>query len=221
MQQSRIRSESRDPIYGPEQVDQMIMTPEARSVVMTTKKPRYEKIPVYATDEKGDKIPLLDEKGNMIVDSDGVPRYLVKDYEYVQRGYLPVHEIIPASELFTIDLATSNLSSDAVILVTREMWDYNFLLSLQASTDADYSVLLHKIRNDIMSVLNAAKSYNGGTVAAVKTYRAINDNRQWTYQDEQAEQQKKNGNPLSMLFGGSKKSGEPKDSENRYTAFQK
>ena len=131
----------------------------------------------------------------------------------------PVMEAIPASELFTIDHSTSNISSDAVRLVTFLMWNYNHILSLQAATEDDYSVLLHKLRNDIVAILSAAKSYNGGTIASIKTFRQINDSKQWMHGDEAA--QGGASNPFAMLFGGMKKK-EPQqqDEHKKYTAFQ-
>ena len=215
----RVRADNRDPVYSVEQVDQMIITPEARSSVIIKKKPKYEKIPIYAMDEQKEKIPLLDSEGSPIVDADGAQRYLIKDYDYVQRGWASTMEVIPASELFTIDLATSNISGDAVRLITMLMWNYNHMLTLHEATDDDYSVLLHKIRNDIIAVVSAAKSYNGGTVASVKTYRTINDSKQWQMLDDG--QKAGGGNPLASLLGGfGKPKEQPKEVENKYTAFQ-
>jgi len=92
-------------------------------------------------------------------------------------------------------------------------------LTLHEATDDDYSVLLHKIRNDIISIVSAAKSYNGGTVASVKTYRTINDSKQW--QKLEDGQQGPKSNPLASLFGGfGKQKDASKDTENKYTAFQ-
>ena len=215
----RMRADNRDPIYTVEQVDQLILTPEARSTLMVSKKPKYEKVPIYAKDADGNKVPMLDDQGAIIVDAEGTQRYLVKDHEYVQRGWMPVMEAIPASELFTIDHSTSNISSDAVRLTTFLMWNYNHILSLQAATDDDYSVLLHKIRNDIVAILSAAKSYNGGTIASIKTFRQVNDSKQWLRNDDMPQQG--GNNPLSMLFGGMKKK-EPTQGtdDKRYTAFQ-
>lgn len=215
---ARVRADNRDPVYSIEQVDQLILTPEARSTVIIKKKPKYEKIPIYALDGRKEKIPILDETGHIIVDSDGKQRYLIKDYDYVQRGWIPSMEVVPASELFTIDLATSNISKEAVNLITLLMWNYNHMMSLHEATDDDYSVALHKIRNDIVSVVSAAKSYNGGTVSAVKTYRQITDSKQWQYMSD-GEAQKPS--PFAAILGGF--GGKPKEKatqENKYTAFQ-
>jgi len=214
---TRVRADNRDPVYSIEQVDQLILTPEARSTVIIKKKPRYEKIPVYALDTKKQKIPILDENDHPIVDSDGKQRYLIKDYDYVQRGWVPSMEIVPASELFTIDLSTSNISKEAVTLITLLMWNYNHMMALHEATDDDYSVALHKIRNDIVSVVSAAKSYNGGTVSAVKTYRQITDSKQWQYMTDGQEQKP---NPLAALLGGFGGKPKEKTQENKYTAFQ-
>jgi len=214
-----VRADNRDPVYSIEQVDQLILTPEARSTVIIKKNPKYEKVPIYMLDDKGQKIPILDENNKNIVDSDGAIRYLIKDYDYVQRGWMSSMEVVPASELFTIDLATSNISGDAVRLLTLLMWNYNHILTLHEATDDDYSVLLHKIRNDVIAIVSAAKSYNGGTVAAVKTYRTISDSKQWQVLDDGQQGQK--ANPLSSLFGGFGKPKEQhKEPENKYTAFQ-
>lgn len=215
---ARVRADNRDPVYSIEQVDQLILTPEARSTVIIKKKPRYEKIPIYTLDDKKQKIPILDENGHPIVDSDGKQRYLIKDYDYVQRGWVPAMEVVPASELFTIDLATSNISKEAVTLITLLMWNYNHMMALHEATDDDYSVALHKIRNDIVSIVSAAKSYNGGTVSAVKTYRQITDSKQWQYMTGEENQKP---NPLASLFGGfDGKKKDPANQENKYTAFQ-
>jgi hypothetical protein len=221
MNPTRVRADNRDPVYSIEQVDQLILTPEARSTVIIKKKPKYEKVPIYALDDKNQKIPLLDESGKPIVDPDGAQRYMIKDYDYVQRGWISSMEVVPASELFTIDLATSNISGDAVRLITLLMWNYNHMLTLHEATDDDYSILLHKIRNDIISIVSAAKSYNGGTVASVKTYRTINDSKQWQYLDGGDQAQRPN--PLSTLLGGFGKpqpSKAPDQDSQKYTAFQ-
>ena len=223
MSMNRVRPDNRDPVYTVEQVDQMILTPEARSTLIIKKKAKYEKVPVFAKDESGEKVPLMDESGNYIVDQNGAQRYLIKDYEYVQRGWQPAMEVVPASELFTIDLATSNISGDAVRLITILMWNYNHILALHDTTDDDYSSLLHKIRNDIISIVSSAKSYNGGAVSSVKTYRSITDNKQWQHFDD-GEQKKAGGNPLAAMLGGI---GKPKPKQqanntptaNEYTAF--
>lgn len=214
-----MRPDNRDPVYTVEQVDQMILTPEARSTLIIKKRPKYERVPVFAKDKNGDKVPLLDEKGNHIVDQNGVQRYLIKDYEYVQRGWEPSMEVVPASELFTIDLSTSNVSGEAVILLTSLMWNYNHILSLHDTTDDDYSSLLHKIRNDIIAIVSSAKSYNGGAVSAVKTYRSISDNKQWQHLSDGEEQ--KPANPLAEILGGfgKPKKEKPDNPESKYTAF--
>jgi hypothetical protein len=218
MSMGRVRTDNRDPVYSIEQVDQLILTPEARSTVIVKKKPKYEKIPIYVKDKEGEKIPLLDEAGKIIVDADGKQKYLIKDYDYVQRGWVPSMEVVPASELFTIDLATSNISLEAVKLITLLMWNYNHMMALHEVTDDDYSVALHKMRNDVISIVSAAKSYNGGTVSAVKTYRQITDSKQWQYLGEDG---KPKPNPLGAIFGGF---GKPKEKnpnqDNKYTAFQ-
>jgi len=215
----RMRPDNRDPVYTVEQVDQMILTPEARSTLIIKKKPKYEKVPIYSKDKDDEKIPLMDEKGNMIVDQDGALRYLIKDYEYVQRGWEPSMEVVPASELFTIDLSTSNISADAVKLLTSLMWNYNHILSLHDTTDDDYSSLLHKIRNDIVAIVSSAKSYHGGAVSAVKTYRSVTDNKQWqTLAD--GNQGNKSANPLAEMLGGLGKPKKKEESpETKYTAF--
>ena len=222
MSTSRIRPDNRDPVYTVEQVDQMILTPEARSTLIIKKKPKYEKVPIFAKDVHGEKVPLMDENSNYIVDQNGAQRYLIKDYEYVQRGWQPSMEVVPASELFTIDLSTSNISGDAVRLVTVLMWNYNHILALHDTTDDDYSSLLHKIRNDIVSIVQSAKSYNGGTVSSVKTYRTISDNKQWQRFDD-GENKKQGGNPLAAMLGGLGRPSPKKESnapqQNEYTAF--
>lgn len=214
-----MRPDNRDPVYTVEQVDQMILTPEARSTLIIKKKPRYEKVPVFAKDKNDQKIPLLDEKGNIIVDENGAQRYLIQDYEYVQRGWEPSMEVVPASELFTIDLSTSNVSGDAVRLLTSLMWNYNHILSLHDTTDDDYSSLLHKIRNDIVAIVSSAKSYNGGAVSAVKTYRSITDNKQWQQLTDGTQPNKPN--PLAEILGGMGKPNKKAidNPETKYTAF--
>jgi hypothetical protein len=86
---------------------------------------------------------------------------------------------------------------------------------LHQLTDTDYSVTLHRIRNDIASIVNSAKSYKGGTVQRIKTFRTISDSNQFIRDNQ--EQQKKKG-LKEMIFGGVSKKAEAPN-RNEYTAF--
>lgn len=219
--------DTRNPIYTETGIDQLILTPEARATLITKKKPRMLKIPVYAKDQQGSKVPLLDHEGNIIVDENGAQKYLIKDYDIIQDGWVSREEVVPASEIFTIDQATSSVSAEAVRLLTFLMWNYNHILSLHEATDDDYSILLHKIRNDAVAILQAAKSYKGGTISAIKSFRSISDSKQWMEAEEaaMAQQQPKKGgmfggfNPLALFTGGNKRSSSKSQDTGRPVAF--
>lgn len=187
-----------NPVYVQEQIDQMILTPEARATVIVKKKPNMVKKPIYLLDDDGEKVPITDEKGNIKINDLGEMEYVIKDFELVQDGWIAVQEIVPASEIFNIDNSTANLSMDAVRLQTRGFWFYNFISIYQQATDNDYSLYLHKLRNDSLSLGNASKSYNGGTVQAIKTFINKTDSKQWLNQQE--EEKKKGFNPLGMFM---------------------
>lgn len=201
------------PVYYSEQIDQLILTPEGRATSIIRKKPKIIQIPVYLLDSKGQKIPLKDEEGNILLNEKDEIRYIIKEYIDKQDGWESELDIIPASEIFNIDNATSNISHDAVRVLLRLYWFYNYLVIQHMSTQNDYSLYLHKIRNDALSILQSSKSYNGGTVQAIKTFINKTDTRQWVSNQDEP----KKPNPLSFLFGGNKK---PESKEKSYTAYQ-
>lgn len=202
---------SPNPVYVQEQIDQMILTPEARATVIVKKKPNMVKVPIYLLDEDGEKVPIMEENEKVRIDEDGAVQYVIKDYEIIQDGWMAVQEIVPASEIFTIDNSTGNLSMEAVKLQTRGFWFYNFISIYQQATDNDYSLYLHKLRNDNLSLSNASKSYNGGTVQAIKTFINKTDTKQWL--NPQEDEKKKGFNPLGMFMPVKKKSESKNDNK--------
>jgi len=204
------------PIYYSEQVDQLIVTPDTRSNLISRKIPRIVKVPIYALDEKGEKVPLTDEKDNIIINAEGEVQYIIKDYKEVQKGWRAELDVTPTPEIFSIDNATSNISGKAVAFVTRTLWFFNFLSVYQDMTKHDYSVYLHKLRNDGTTVLQASKSYNGGILQILKTFINKTDSRQWLQKEE--EEQKKT-NPLAFLTGGSKKKKPVSNKPQNFTAY--
>lgn len=187
------------PIYSQEQIDQLALTPDGKATLMIKKKPRMVKKPVYLLDDKGEKVPLNDEDGNIIIDENGVIQYIIKDFVEEQQGWEAFEEIAPATETNTIDTSTGNVSAKGVEFLTKSYWRYNYFLVYQTETNEDYSVYLHKLRNDILGVLNASKSYNQGTIQAVKTF--INKVHSQEFIDTPQEQ--KTGF-LDKLFGSKK-----------------
>jgi len=187
------------PVYGNEQIDQIILTPEARATEIIKKVPNMIKEPIYLLDDVGEKVPLTDEEGNTIVNEKGEIQYIIKDYKETQKGWIPVKDYVPASEIFNIDNATSNLSQEAIKLLLFEWWMYNHYAVKQQLTGKDYSYRLHHIRNDALAVLNSAKSYNNSTVQAIKTFINKTDNKQW---NQQVEEEKPKTNPFAALVGG-------------------
>lgn len=189
-------------IWGQEQIDQMILTPEARATVITKKAPNMIRIPIFSLDENGEKIPALDEKGNVKTNDLGEIIYVIKDYEEVQDGWIPIQEIVPASEIFNIDNGTGNISHDAVLFLTTTIWRYNTFCVYQQTTNNDYSIYLHKLRNDALGILNASKSFNGGTIQAIKTFINKTDSKQWL---TQGDEEKKGGGIFGMFGVGKPK----------------
>jgi len=199
-------------IWGQEQIDQMILTPEARATIITKKVANIIKKPVYLLDEKGQKIPARDEKGNIKTNDNGEMIYVIKDYEEKQEGWIPIQEILPASEIFNIDNGTGNISHEAVLFQLKTMWRYNTFCVYQQTTNNDYSIYLHKLRNDSLSVINSSKSFNGSTIQAIKTFINKTDTKQWLTQGDE----EKKGGMFGGLFGGNKKQ-KPEGQKN--TAF--
>lgn len=211
-------NKQRNPVYYNEQIDQLILTPDVKSNVIIRKKPRFVKIPVYLLDKNGEKIPIKDSEGNYEINEKGEVKYMIKEYKKIQDGWLSVSEVVPASDLFSIDTATSNISQEAVMLLLRTMWWHNRLSTYQTSTNNDYSLYLHNVRNDGVAILLSAKSYRGGTVQAIKTFINKTDSKQW---QPELPEEKKQGlfAPLSAMLGGKSKKA-PEDDTRKYTAFQ-
>ena len=187
-------------IYGQAQIDQMILTPEARATIITKKVPRIIREPIYLLDEKKEKIPVKDSNGEIRYNELGEVMYVIKDYKETQVGWMPIQEIVPASEMFNVDNGTGNISHEAVIFLTKTIWRYNIFSVYQQTTDNDYSIYLHKLRNDALAILNASKSFNGGTLQAIKTFINKTDSKQWL---NPVEEKKKPG-ILGGIFGGGK-----------------
>lgn len=187
------------PVYSQEQIDQLALTPEGKATIYTKKKPKIVKKPVYLLDDKGEKVPFTDAEGNIVVDEDGVIQYIVRDFVEEQHGWEAVEEIAPATETNTIDTSTGNLSSKAVEFATKTLWRYNYFLTYQIETSEDYSIYLHKLRNDYLAVINASKSYNQGTIQAVKTF--INKVHSQEFIDAPTEEKK---GFFDALFGSKK-----------------
>lgn len=202
--------QQRNPIMYHEQIDQMILTPEAQTTIITKKVPRMLKRPVYELDEKGNPIPILDLEGKIVFDENGKQLFKILKYEIYQDGYTYRVEQIPSSELLFVDYSTSNLSFDACIQLTRTGMQYNRILYKQNKTSQDYSNYLHKLRNDNLVILNAFKSYNGGTIQAIKTFINKTDEKQWIRPLDE-----KKPNPFGF-FGGKPK----EEPEKKYTGFQ-
>lgn len=216
VQKVRDINQKPSPIYYSEQVDQLIVTPDTRSNIISRKIPRIVKIPIYALDENNEKIPLKNSDGEITINKDGEIQYIIKDYAEVQKGWMSELDVTPTPEIFSIDNATSNISGKAVSFVTRTLWFFNFLSVYQDMTKHDYSVYLHKLRNDSTTVLQASKSYNGGILQILKTFINKTDSKQWLQKDD--EEQKKN-NPLAFLTGGSKKKKPVSNKPQDFTAY--
>jgi len=204
------------PIYYSEQVDQLIVTPDTRSNLISRKIPRIIRTPIFALDKNGKKIPFTNEEGTQIINEKGEMQYIIKDYQETQRGWMSELDVTPAPEIFSIDNATSNISGEAVNFLTRTYWFFDFLSVYQDMTQHDYSVYLHKLRNDATTVLQASKSYNGGILQILKTFINKTDSRQWLQKEDE---EKKKGNPLAFLTGGFKKKKPSSESNQKFTAY--
>lgn len=210
-QETTSMGQQRNPIMYHEQIDQMVLSPEAQTTVITKKIPKMIKKPIYETDEKGNPVPVVDVDGKLVFDERGNQVFKIKKYEIYQDGYISKVEQIPASELLYVDYSTSNLSFDACIQLTRSGMQYNRMLYKQNKTSQDYSNYLHKLRNDNLVILNSFKSYNGGTIQAIKTFINKTDEKQWIRPLED----KNKTNPFGF-FGGKPK----EEPEKKYTGFQ-
>lgn len=202
--------QQRNPIMYHEQIDQMVLTPEAQTNVITRKVPRMLRKPVYELDDKQNPIPIVDVEGKPIFDETGKQLFKIQRYETYQDGYTSKVEQIPSSELLFVDYSTSNLSFEACIQLTRCGMQYNRMLYKQSKTSQDYSNYLHKLRNDNLVILNSFKSFNGGTIQAIKTFINKMDEKQWIRPLED-----KKPNPFGF-FGGKPK----EEPEKKYTGFQ-
>jgi hypothetical protein len=192
---------SQNPVHNGDQINQMILEPVGRATVITRKKKNMIKLPVYLTDDKGEKIPIYNSDGQLKTNEEGDIQYVIKEYEEIQdknQPFITIEEVLPASEIFTSDLTTCNLSPRALNFVTKAIWRYNRIALYQQSTSTDYSYILHKLRNDIFGVVNASKGYMGGSVQAVKTF--INRSDQNQYIQEMMNEPKKKGNPIADAF---------------------
>lgn len=201
-----------NPVYSSEGIDQLILTPDGKATTAIMKRPKIIRKPIFLLDEAGEKVPLLDEKGNQLINEFGELMYVVKDYLEEQDGWEPVQENMSTSELFTIDGSTSNISHEAVQVVLASYWFHNRLAMRNANTNKNFSGYLHKLRNDTLAIFHASKSLNGGTVQSIKTFINKTDARQWTNEMEE----KKPG-ILGNLFGGNK---QKKPEEKEYTAYK-
>lgn len=204
------------PVYSSEQVDQLILTPEGKATVLIRKKPNWVKQPIYLLNEDGEKIPVRKD-GEVVLNENNEIQYIIKDYEYVQDGWIAVEEILPASEPFTIDNSTGNLSQEAVNFSIRTMWFYNYLMPFQTETNEDYSLYLHKLRNDFLAVTNTSKSFRQGTIQSIKTFRNIVDTKEWSNREDE---EQKNAGLFGWLLGGNKKKSSKPPDEHK-SAFSK
>lgn len=210
--QTQNTMQQRSPVMYHEQIDQMIITPESNTTQIVKKIPRIVRKPVFSLDDLGQKIPVLDQNGYEVFDEKGQKVYKIERFEDVQEGFMAKAEYIPATELLYVDYATSNLSYDACSQLTRNGLQYNRILYKQAKTNQDYSNYLHKIRNDNLVILNSWKSYNGGTIQAIKTFINKTDEKQWIRPLDENTQKK----GLFGMFGGKQK----EEPEKKYTGFQ-
>lgn len=204
------------PVYNMEQIDQMILEQDSRSTDLIKKVPNMVKKPIYLLNEKGEKVPLIDEDENIILNEEGAMQYVIKDYVEEQQGWIPVKDVVPASEIFTRDNSTSNLSLEAIKVLLFGFWLHDHYSTKQMLSSKDYSYRLHKIRNDGLAILNSAKSYNNCSVQAVKTFRNVTDTKQWLKQE--GDQDKPKTNPFAAMFGGIGK--KTKEQQKPLSAFE-
>jgi hypothetical protein len=156
--------------FSSEQIDATILSPEAKATIITRKVPRMVRTPIYLLDTEGNKVPAQDEKNRNILNDKGEMQYIIKDYETHQDGWKAKQELLPASEPFSTDDATSHTTQEQADYVLRTFFFYNFLAVQHDKTASDYSGYLHKLRNDAKAILHSRKSIGGETVKAVKTF---------------------------------------------------
>jgi hypothetical protein len=181
-------------VYSQEGIDRIIITNNTVATNMVRKVPNFKRVPIYFFDANNKKVPLKDELGNVVVDDEGAVKYVISDWEFVQDGYKAIAVQCPASEPFTPDMTGTWLDDELTKGVTELGLYYNYLQRQQMVSDEDYSFELHQLVNDINFFLLPRKSFMGGSVSAVKTFRTIEEGTQKTITGEM---QKKGG-----LFSG-------------------
>lgn len=161
-------------IYNQEGIDKVIITNASSANHIIRKVPNYIQEPVYYL-ENGKKVPLRDEEGNIITDENGVVKFAIEGYKTVQDGWIAEAQFCPASEPFSSDMTSSNFTEEETKTITELGWYYDYYQRLQMITGRDYSFELHQLVNDINFIVLPKKSFMGGSVAAVKTFRNIGE----------------------------------------------
>jgi hypothetical protein len=165
-------------VRSSEGIDKIIITNNVSANQMVKKVQKFKLTPIFYLDEQGNKVPLKDEQGNVIVDENGVVQYAIAELKQEPDGFMAVAEYCSASEPFSPDLSSTYLDEKWCDLIIELGWYYNYYQRLQMNGSEDYSFELHQLVNDINFVALTRKSYLGGSVSAVKTFRTIEEGKQ-------------------------------------------
>lgn len=161
---------SRPNAYDQTGIDSIIVSNNANATEITRKVPRFVKKTIYALDEEGNKIPATDEKGNIKTNEKGEVQYMIAGYEKIRKGWTFRKDVLPATEIFNPDITSANIPFDIYLLAVRLIRAYNTVVQIQALSDEDYSLSLHKLYSNLLAIIIPSKSISGTSVQAVKTY---------------------------------------------------
>lgn len=176
--------------YSDAAIDKIIITASVSANTIIRKVPYFEDEIVFLLDEKGEKIPIKDEQGNFKVNENGIMQYVIKEVKKKQVGFTFKIDYCPSSEPFSPDMTSTYLTERQRDYVMQMVWLFAYYQRLQMNSKRDYSFRLHKIVNDINALIVPQKSFNAGSVSAVKTFRSLT---QGNAADQEALRQKRGG----------------------------
>lgn len=191
-------------IYTSFGLDQSIIKPDVKTNIIYKKAPKYKEKIEYAKDEDGNLMPVYDEGGNIIRDTQGNIEYKIKGVKRVKDGTTIKKKVVSAPNFATINRTTSNLNEmDIPFLEQLDLQD-SYLLVLQEMIEKYNHTLANTLfRHNVLrtSIETLKKGYRQVTVQAIKTFitktegKKVNENIDASFQPGN-EKQNKN------LFGG-------------------
>ena len=152
------------------QIDQLILTEHFQHTKAVKKIPRIIKTITFELDEKGQKIPLRDERNRLIVDADGQIQYLVKEVKERIDGWMPQTYDYASIEPVSNDLGTTFLTVPDAKRLKRLIYLWKALNDLNEVSPYDFSLELNDFASTINGIAQVNKSLLGNGLATVKTF---------------------------------------------------